>query len=162
MMRGVVVRGTAARAFSGSPVPVAGKTGTSQSYRDAWFIGRTGDLAFAVWIGRDDDKPLPSLDGRVGTGGALAAPVAAQFAKDMQEAGMTQVALDLPPFSGFQPQPRMAEPVEPIQPDPRYYPVEPQPRWGQRDGWDEWERQQRMQNNQGWVPPGQSQRWGTN
>ncbi|HSP23710.1 MAG TPA: penicillin-binding transpeptidase domain-containing protein, partial [Saliniramus sp.] len=161
MMRGVVVRGTAARAFSGSPVPVAGKTGTSQSYRDAWFIGRTGDLAFAVWIGRDDDRPLPSLEGRAGTGGALAAPVAAQFAKDMQEAGMTQVALDLPPFSGYQPQPRVAEP---IQPDVRYYPVEPQPQprrlgQGQRNDWDQW--------NQGsgdsWIPPGRSQPlWGTN
>jgi penicillin-binding protein 1A len=163
MMRGVVVRGTAARAFSNSPVPVAGKTGTSQSYRDAWFIGRTGDLAFAVWIGRDDDRPLPSLEGRRGTGGALAAPVAAQFARDMQDAGMTQIALDLTPFSGFQSRPQVAEPVERIQPQERFYPVEPQPRrWGQRQGsgWDEWERQQRMQDNSGWVSPGRS--FGTN
>ena len=160
MMRGVVVRGTAARAFSGSPVAVAGKTGTSQSYRDAWFIGRTGDLAFAVWIGRDDDRPLPSLAGRRGTGGALAAPVAAQFVRDMQEAGLTEAVLDLQPFPGFQPQPRF---VEPLEPEERFFPTERRSRWGQRGDWEAWERQQRMQDNQGWIPPGQSRRfWGTN
>lgn len=160
MMRGVVVRGTATRAFSGSPVAVAGKTGTSQSYRDAWFIGRTGDLAFAVWIGRDDDKPLPSLSGRHGTGGALAAPVAAQFTRNMQEAGLTQVVLDLEPFPGFQPQPQYAEPFEL---EDRLFPTERRSRWGQQEGWAELERQQRMQDNSGWIPPTQSRPfWGTN
>jgi penicillin-binding protein 1A len=167
MMRGVVVRGTAARAFTGSTVPVAGKTGTSQSYRDAWFIGRTGDLAFAVWIGRDDDRPLPSLEGRRGTGGALSAPVAARFVREMHEAGLTQVALDLQPFSGFQPQPQVVSPLEMLEQQERYYPaerVQPRARWGSNNqDWEAVERRRQMEDNQGWIPPGRSQRfWGTN
>jgi membrane peptidoglycan carboxypeptidase len=166
MMRGVVVRGTAARAFSGATVPVAGKTGTSQNYRDAWFIGRTGDLAFAVWIGRDDDRPLPSLAGRRGTGGALAAPVAAKFVAEMKQAGLTQVALDLEPFSGFQAQPQIVSPLEVLEQQERYYPAErvrPRPRWGSNQDWEAVERRQQMQDNSGWIRPGQSGGfWGTN
>jgi penicillin-binding protein 1A len=164
MMRGVVVRGTAARAFSGATVPVAGKTGTSQSYRDAWFIGRTGDLAFAVWIGRDDDRPLPSLEGRRGTGGALSAPVAARFVREMHEAGLTQVALDLQPFSGFQPQPQLVSPLEMLEQQETYYPVERvRPRERQARELDPFEQHRRMQENQGWIPPGRSRPfWGTN
>lgn len=54
MMKGVVQRGTggAARALKR---PIAGKTGTSQNHRDAWFIGMTPDLAAAAWMGYDDD-----------------------------------------------------------------------------------------------------------
>ena len=75
MMRGVTVRGTAARAFSGHPVTVAGKTGTSQDHRDAWFVATTPHLAVGVWIGRDDNQPMGS--GFVG--GRSAAPIAAQL-----------------------------------------------------------------------------------
>jgi len=165
MMRGVVVRGTAARAFSGSSVPVAGKTGTSQSYRDAWFIGRTGDLAFAIWIGRDDDRPLPSFEGRRGTGGALSAPVAARFVSEMHTAGLTQATLDLQPFSGFQPQPQIVTPLEALEQQERFFPserVRPRQRWSNQD-WEAVERRRQMEENQGWIPPGQSRGfWGTN
>jgi len=48
--------------------PTAGKTGTSQNYRDAWFIGYTADLAAGVWFGNDNGRPM----GKV-TGGGLPA-----------------------------------------------------------------------------------------
>ena len=48
--------------------PAAGKTGTSQNYRDAWFVGFTGDLVAAVWMGNDDNSPMNKV-----TGGALPA-----------------------------------------------------------------------------------------
>ncbi|WP_232314836.1 transglycosylase domain-containing protein [Oceanibaculum pacificum] len=48
--------------------PAAGKTGTSQDFRDAWFIGFTSDLVTGVWLGNDDGKPMTKV-----TGGALPA-----------------------------------------------------------------------------------------
>jgi penicillin-binding protein 1A len=48
--------------------PVAGKTGTSQDYRDAWFVGFTGNLVAGVWLGNDDNAPMNKV-----TGGALPA-----------------------------------------------------------------------------------------
>src|SRR5208282_6877906 len=48
--------------------PAAGKTGTTQDYRDAWFIGYTADLITGVWFGNDDDKPMNKV-----TGGSLPA-----------------------------------------------------------------------------------------
>ena len=89
-MAGVTIRGTAAGAFRDGPQGVVGKTGTSQNHRDTWFVGRTGDLAFAVWIGRDDDKALPTLDGRRPTGGGFAAPVAAKIVAGLRERGPEQ------------------------------------------------------------------------
>lgn len=122
MMRGVVIRGTAAGAFANGPEGVAGKTGTSQEHRDSWFIGRTGDIAFAVWIGRDDDNPLPVVNGRLATGGSLAAPVAARFVREARTAGLTTATIDSVPF------PSQAVPWE-LQPQPEPEP-EPQPGGG--------------------------------
>jgi len=48
--------------------PTAGKTGTSQNYRDAWFIGYTADLAAGVWFGNDNGRPMRKV-----TGGGLPA-----------------------------------------------------------------------------------------
>jgi len=57
----VVQRGTGrAAALS---VPTFGKTGTTSDYRDAWFIGFAGDLVVGVWIGNDDNRPLPGTAG---------------------------------------------------------------------------------------------------
>jgi penicillin-binding protein 1A len=50
--------------------PAAGKTGTSQNYRDAWFVGYTADLVAGIWMGNDDGRPT----GRV-TGGGLPAKI---------------------------------------------------------------------------------------
>jgi len=67
VMQSVVEWGTGKKAKIDRPV--YGKTGTSQNYRDAWFIGVTGDLVTGVWVGNDDNSPMQRV-----TGGAL--PVA--------------------------------------------------------------------------------------
>jgi len=61
MMKGVLERGTGTRAAFGRPA--AGKTGTSQNWRDAWFIGFTPDMTAGVWIGNDDDRPMNKVAG---------------------------------------------------------------------------------------------------
>jgi penicillin-binding protein 1A len=71
MMQGVTTRGTGTLAVEGMDRPVAGKTGTSQDFQDAWFSGFTPDLEASVWIGYD----TPNTLGHNETGGGLAAPV---------------------------------------------------------------------------------------
>ena len=59
LLKGVVKEGTASRLRKmGFRGPVAAKTGTSSSYKDAWFIGYTPDMVVAVWVGFDYHKPL--------------------------------------------------------------------------------------------------------
>ena len=45
------------------PIPSYGKTGTSQNYRDAWFIGFAGNLVVGVWVGNDDNSPMRRVTG---------------------------------------------------------------------------------------------------
>ncbi len=66
MMTGAVEEGTAKKAAFAWPA--AGKTGTSQNSRDAWFVGYTANLTTGVWFGNDDGKPMKRV-----TGGALPA-----------------------------------------------------------------------------------------
>ena len=61
MMQSVIQNGTGQGAAI--PYPAAGKTGTSQDFRDAWFIGFTGKYAGAVWFGNDDNTPTKRLTG---------------------------------------------------------------------------------------------------
>jgi penicillin-binding protein 1A len=75
MMRETVTSGTARRTDLPG-WPVAGKTGTSQEFRDAWFIGYTGQLVTGVWLGNDDNTPMRSI-----TGGGLPVEVWSQFMK---------------------------------------------------------------------------------
>ena len=63
LMRGVVIRGTAAGLNQYGLDYVAGKTGTTSNYRDAWFIGYVPDLLTAVWVGFDDGTPLRMSSG---------------------------------------------------------------------------------------------------
>lgn len=74
MMEGVVERGTGKK-LQIVGKPVAGKTGTSNEEKDAWFIGFTPDLVVGTYIGFDTPKPM----GKGRTGGQLAAPVVADF-----------------------------------------------------------------------------------
>ncbi|MGQ0660849.1 transglycosylase domain-containing protein [Sphingosinicella sp.] len=61
LLYGVVARGTGrAAALS---IPTFGKTGTTSDYRDALFVGFAGDLVVGVWIGNDDNSPLPGTSG---------------------------------------------------------------------------------------------------
>jgi len=105
MMEGVVQRGTGTGAKSLNR-PVAGKTGTSNDYKDAWFVGFTPELAVGVYVGFDRPRNM----GRQATGGELAVPI---FTKFMENAlrgrpptpfnmpqGMAQVWID--PATGVQ------------------------------------------------------------
>jgi penicillin-binding protein 1A len=78
MMEGVVLRGTGTVIRRILPnVPVAGKTGTTNDEKDAWFVGFTPDLVVGVFVGYDTPRPM----GKGMTGGAVAAPIFAHFLK---------------------------------------------------------------------------------
>jgi penicillin-binding protein 1A len=62
MLRGVVTGGTGTAAFIPG-VFTAGKTGTTQDYRDAWFVGYAGGDIIAVWVGNDDNSPMRKVTG---------------------------------------------------------------------------------------------------
>ena len=80
MMEGVVQRGTAVT-ISELGRPIAGKTGTTNDEKDAWFIGFTPNLAAGLYIGYDKPQPL----GKGVTGGGLAAPIFKEFMKQALE-----------------------------------------------------------------------------
>jgi penicillin-binding protein 1A len=78
VLREVITDGTGRAANIGRPA--AGKTGTSQDYRDAWFAGYTPDLTTAVWVGHyQEEISMRNVHGRRGFGGTLAAPIWAEF-----------------------------------------------------------------------------------
>ena len=58
-------------------MPTFGKTGTTQDYRDAVFVGMAGDLVTGVWLGNDDNTPMRDV-----TGGTLPAEIWARFMAD--------------------------------------------------------------------------------
>ncbi len=99
MLEGVVQRGTAAN-IKDIGFPAAGKTGTTNEEKDAWFIGYTPDLVTGIFIGYDHPTPM----GKGSTGGALAAPIFKEFMQKALEGkpavdfrvpdGMTVVAID--------------------------------------------------------------------
>lgn len=74
ILSGVITRGTGRAARLGRPA--AGKTGTTQRYRDAWFVGYTPDLACAVWVGYPDaQREMTAVHGAPVTGGSLPAMI---------------------------------------------------------------------------------------
>jgi penicillin-binding protein 1A len=90
-MQRVVREGTGKGANIGRPV--AGKTGTTQNYGDAWFVGYTPQLATAVWVGHPDEiKPMLNVRGRRVSGGSFPATI---FAATMRRALEGQPPLQL-------------------------------------------------------------------
>src|SRR5438309_11039133 len=75
-MEGVVQRGTAT-VIREVGKPIAGKTGTTNDEKDAWFVGFSPDLVVGIYVGYDKPRNL----GRGATGGHLAAPIARDFLK---------------------------------------------------------------------------------
>lgn len=76
----------------------AGKTGTSQSGRDAWFIGYTADLVAGVWVGHDDNRPIKNLSG--------SGPPTQIWQAFMAEAGAKYAPKPLPGLHGYADRPR--------------------------------------------------------
>ena len=82
--------------------PSAGKTGTTDDYRDAWFVGYTPQLLTGVWVGYDRPRP----GGRSFTGGAVAAPIWEKF---MRQALLTRPVADFP-----KPETVVTIPIDPL------------------------------------------------
>ncbi len=97
MLHAVVEDGTGRRAqldFTN----VSGKTGTSSSYRDAWFMGFTGQLVTGVWIGNDDYRPTAGV-----TGGSLPAQIWQSYML------VAHTDMNIPTIPGLSPHPRQVE-----------------------------------------------------
>lgn len=78
MLEKVISQGTGCRAKI--PGFAAGKTGTTQDYRDAWFVGFTDEYVIAVWVGNDDNSPMKGV-----TGGTLPAEIWRKIALSVRE-----------------------------------------------------------------------------
>jgi len=93
----VVENGTGRGADPG--FPVAGKTGTSQESRDAWFIGFSDNLVAAVWVGNDDNAPMKKV-----TGGFIPALVWKDIMRQSQSTALSSLRYNLveKPRDGFQ------------------------------------------------------------
>jgi len=84
-----VVRNGTGRAAALADRRAMGKTGTTQGYRDAWFVGFSGEMISGVWVGRDDNQPMPGV-----TGADLPARI---WARIMQETAPAELMVDLSP-----------------------------------------------------------------
>ncbi len=95
MMKGVVDRGTASRVVN-LPVPTAGKTGTTNESKDAWFIGFTSNIVAGCYIGYDRPRPM----GRGAYGGTMCGPVFQSFMETAVEK-YGGGSFDVPPGGHF-------------------------------------------------------------
>jgi penicillin-binding protein 1A len=95
LFRAVVTSGTAASSGAGRVPDAHGKTGTTENYTDAWFVGYTPDLVTAVWAGNRNNKPM-----RRGYGGTICAPIWANYMIE---------AVNLNPKGGARPKPEAGE-----------------------------------------------------
>ena len=102
-LRQVVQRGTASRLSSRfSPaLGIAGKTGTTDNYRDSWFAGYSANRVTVVWVGRDDNRPI----GLTGAGGAMrvweSIMLSLDLAPAVQPAPENIKSLEIDPASGL-------------------------------------------------------------
>jgi len=96
LLRDVIAKGTAASAASlGLDFPAAGKTGTTDDYKDAWFVGYTTRLTCGVWVGMDRPERIEAH----GYGAKLALPIWGEYMK--QAASWKYVATDFPAPEGL-------------------------------------------------------------
>jgi penicillin-binding protein 1A len=117
MMKGVIEVGTGKKALALGR-PAAGKTGTSTNYRDAWFYGFTPDVLCAVWVGRDDFKPV----GHDVTGGQVAVPIWLDFMRTAVK-GLPPRDFPMPPGVVLaRANPETGEPAGPDKPKSRLIP----------------------------------------
>jgi len=110
LLKGVIDHGTARAADIGRPA--AGKTGTTQEYRDAWFVGYTPDVVTAVWVGYpDEQRPMTDIHGVKVTGGSFPAQIWAAYMRGAlagtapidfsRPAGTEWVTVTIDPTSGL-------------------------------------------------------------
>ena len=92
MMRDVILQGTGRRALVIGRKDLAGKTGTTNDQRDAWFTGFNPDLATIAWVGFDDTRPLGDRE----TGARAALPMWVDYMRDSLE-GIEEKELEQPP-----------------------------------------------------------------
>ena len=92
MLQNVIVRGTGKNAAIDRPA--AGKTGTSQNFRDAWFIGYTPNMVTSVWLGNDDNLPMNNI-----TGGGMPAKIWREFMLTAHK-GMPKKTFSIRPLIG--------------------------------------------------------------
>ena len=90
MMRGVVAARHRGVRGDGSSLHLAGKTGTTNDYTDAWFIGMTPKHTIAVWVGHDTKKTL----GPKSAGADVALPILIRIVERMKDAGLVTEADD--------------------------------------------------------------------
>lgn len=94
ILKGVISKGTGGAAAIGRPA--AGKTGTTQEYRDAWFVGYTPQLSTAVWMGYPEAaKEMKNVHGRQVTGGSFPAQIWASFMRQAHK-GMPEKSFKRP------------------------------------------------------------------
>ena len=106
--------GTAARLPG---IPTFGKTGTTSDYRDAWFFGFAGDLVVGVWVGNDDNRPMPGV-----SGGGIPARIWANFMRGalgdtaavQQPARVPLIQTDRAPASESRPTEATPAPDQPV------------------------------------------------
>jgi penicillin-binding protein 1A len=99
ILQDVVTGGTAAKASAlGLTVPAAGKTGTTDDYKDAWFVGYTSSITCGVWVGLDRPERIMNK----GYGSTLALPIWVDFVEKASERDFPAVALgiDVPRVRG--------------------------------------------------------------
>jgi penicillin-binding protein 1B len=101
LLRGVVKRGTASRLRNYGLGFVAGKTGTTSDYRDAWFVGYTPEIVTTVWVGFDDASPLrlSSAEAAIPIWGSYMREV--PLTRDEVEAPEGVVRRQIDPSTGF-------------------------------------------------------------
>ncbi len=137
VLRGVIENGTGKAADLGRPKGTAGKTGTSENYSDAWFVGYTPELSTSVWMGySDSQRPLVNVKGLARVfGGTLPAKTWHDFMTRALEGKPTSdfpppatpLTPPPPPPSGPADNPSIAPPVveQPVDPYVPYVPPEP-------------------------------------